>query len=85
LSSFWKPGISEFRGPTPTPTASILVLELTDTGDWVTEEIDRKYVDVVTISMGLYSGLLNLPGMSRAVLQTSGYVMPAFNDTPVYN
>lgn len=82
----WKPGKSEFSGPTPVPTAPVMVLELdTQTGEWTSSEIPAEYVDIMIISMGLSSGLLNLPGMSRSVLQVAGYVLPTCGEEVIYH
>jgi hypothetical protein len=86
VNRHWKPNKSEYRGLTPTPTAPVLVQELVlETGEWQTSEIPAEYVDALHISMGLYSGLMNISGMGRAVMLVAGYVMPEHNADPVYH
>lgn len=81
----WKAGKSEFRGIIPTPKHPVVLRELGDDGEWASTEVPGEHIDILTVSMGIYAGLLNITGMSRATFLATGILMPQYNEDPVYH
>ena len=81
----WKAGKSEFRGIIPTPANPVVLRELSDNGEWLSTEVPGEFIDVLTVSMGIYSGLLNITGMSRATFLAAGIIMPDYDENITYH
>lgn len=81
----WTAGISNFEGVVPMPLEVVTVKEMLMDGSWKENTLQPELMCPITLSLGILSGNILLPGQSRATLASVGYILPMHDTEIVYH